>query len=224
MLKQHQRGKTSSTVKPLESKLGTARVDTLDAMEISLQANLSDLAAVIEKQLAKLRQGLLVELANSHENLARFRTKLAGRFQPEADAMYVSARRDLRAIWSDAISRGQKQQYVDAWLHAALGRPDRAGIWAPLKVGHLILNPLSFPAQFVVAILENSQRFAVCANPECVAPFFLAKRRTQKFCERGECTRYAQNQYALRWWKENKGKRKRKKIERSKGNGTQKTR
>lgn len=224
MLKQNQRGKTSSRVKALESKLATARAGTLAAMEISLQASLSDLTAVIEKRLAKLRQRLLVELANSHEDLARFRTKLAGRFQPEANAMYVSGRRDLRAIWSDAVSTGQKQQYVDAWLYAALGRPDKPGIWAPLKVGHLILNPLSFPAQFVAAILENSQRFAVCENPECVAPFFLAKRRTQKFCERGECTRYAQNQYALRWWKENKGKRKTKQVERSKGDGSRKAR
>lgn len=206
MVTQPQRGKTSRGVQELESKLATARPNTFDALEVSLQANLSDLIAVNERKLAGFRQKLLIELANSREDLARFSSRFGRMFQPETNALFLSARRDLRAVWLKSMSLKQKQRYVDAWLLAAFNRVGNVGLRAPLSVGRLVLDPRSFPAQLVVAILENWQRFAVCANPECIAPFFLSKRRTQKFCERGECTRYAQNQYALSWWKENRGR------------------
>jgi len=41
---------------------------------------------------------------------------------------------------------------------------------------------------------------AICANPNCLSPFFLKKRRTQKFCDAGDCVAYAQRQYARKWW------------------------
>ncbi len=43
-------------------------------------------------------------------------------------------------------------------------------------------------------------RTGVCVNPDCPAPYFLKRRRTQKFCEAGTCVAHAQRQYALRWW------------------------
>jgi hypothetical protein len=43
-------------------------------------------------------------------------------------------------------------------------------------------------------------RTRLCANPTCPAPYFLKRRITQKFCELGTCTEFAQRQYALRWW------------------------
>jgi hypothetical protein len=46
-----------------------------------------------------------------------------------------------------------------------------------------------------------------CHNPDCPAPFFIARRQTQKFCELGPCTEYAQRQYALKWWREKGAKR-----------------
>jgi hypothetical protein len=50
-----------------------------------------------------------------------------------------------------------------------------------------------------------------CHNPDCAAPFFIARRRTQKFCELGPCTEYAQRQYALKWWREKGAKQRAKK-------------
>lgn len=41
----------------------------------------------------------------------------------------------------------------------------------------------------------------LCPNPDCVAPYFMKKRKTQKFCEKGDCVAFAQRQYALRWWR-----------------------
>jgi hypothetical protein len=47
----------------------------------------------------------------------------------------------------------------------------------------------------------KSGKTGVCGNPDCPAPYFLRKRKDQKYCERGSCSAYAQRQYALGWWK-----------------------
>jgi hypothetical protein len=60
-------------------------------------------------------------------------------------------------------------------------------------------------------------RTGYCENPECMAPYYLKKRRTQKICESGPCTAWAQRQYALTWWnKEGKQRRARAQAKRRK--------
>jgi len=51
-------------------------------------------------------------------------------------------------------------------------------------------------------------KLGVCGNPDCPAPYFLKRRRNQKYCERGSCTAYAQRQYSLKSWRR-RGKRSR---------------
>lgn len=60
-----------------------------------------------------------------------------------------------------------------------------------------------------------------CANPHCVAPYFIKKRKTQKYCEAGPCVSYAQRQAALRWWNKEGRKRreKRRHIRKNKARG-----
>jgi hypothetical protein len=54
----------------------------------------------------------------------------------------------------------------------------------------------------VLFLLDRAAgKTAVCANPDCPAPYFLRRRKDQKFCERGPCSAYAQRLYALGWWK-----------------------
>ncbi len=55
---------------------------------------------------------------------------------------------------------------------------------------------------------------AICANPDCPAPYFLRKRKTQKICEAGDCVSWAQRKYALKWWHENQAKKSTKKMRR----------
>lgn len=45
-------------------------------------------------------------------------------------------------------------------------------------------------------------RTAICANPDCPAPHFIRKRRTQKFCESGPCVEYGARLRANKWWHE----------------------
>jgi len=58
---------------------------------------------------------------------------------------------------------------------------------------------------------------AVCANPECPAPYFLRSRKTQKICEAGECVAWAQRNYSLKWWRENESKAAKAKEQREEG-------
>jgi len=51
-----------------------------------------------------------------------------------------------------------------------------------------------------------------CAHPECPAPYFVKRRRTQTVCEVGTCSAWAQRKYALRWWNEEGQKRRAKKV------------
>jgi hypothetical protein len=48
----------------------------------------------------------------------------------------------------------------------------------------------------------HAGRTAVCENPECVAPYFVRKRNTQKFCEAGPCVAYGARLRANKWWHE----------------------
>jgi hypothetical protein len=58
----------------------------------------------------------------------------------------------------------------------------------------------------------KDEKLGICENPECPAPFFRKKRKTQKFCEQGSCVAYAQRQYSLDWWNRVGKKRREKKT------------
>jgi hypothetical protein len=62
-----------------------------------------------------------------------------------------------------------------------------------------------------VAFLSDhaAGRTRVCANPDCGAPYFLAKRKDQRICANDKCTAWAQREWALDWWKEKGYKRRR---------------
>jgi hypothetical protein len=65
--------------------------------------------------------------------------------------------------------------------------------------------------KYLFLLDHTAHKTGVCGYPDCPAPYFLKRRKDQKFCERGSCTAYAQRQYALKWWRD-KGERKRAKM------------
>jgi hypothetical protein len=43
---------------------------------------------------------------------------------------------------------------------------------------------------------------AICENPACPTPFFIRKRKTQKFCDGGhDCSAYGDRLRAIKWWR-----------------------
>jgi hypothetical protein len=45
------------------------------------------------------------------------------------------------------------------------------------------------------------QRTSICGNFDCPAPYFFARRRSQKYCS-GECAAPAQREFKRKWWSE----------------------
>lgn len=194
--------KLSSRQKKLEAELDAAKPGTFEPLKIALGADVRDLTAVTERRMFRERQRLLVELANMRDGgVFRFRRAFAF-FRPETDSFLLNVRNSLRQVWLRSTPLREKQTLVDGLIAASFVRPGYMGVQAPLRVGHLVVNPQDFRAQLAVAILENWRRFAICENPECPAQYFLAKRKDQKYCERGECTAQAQREYARKWWSE----------------------
>lgn len=58
-------------------------------------------------------------------------------------------------------------------------------------------------------------KIAVCKNPDCLVPYFVRKRKSQTLCEKGECVKWAQRQYSLRWWNAKGGGKERREKKRA---------
>jgi hypothetical protein len=65
--------------------------------------------------------------------------------------------------------------------------------------------PLPFPGKLEQAFLHlrrASSRVRYCSNPDCLTPYFFAKRRNQKYCS-DACAIPAQREAKRQWWAEN---------------------
>lgn len=70
---------------------------------------------------------------------------------------------------------------------------------------------LSVPAftpleQALYHLQRIAKRMRHCLNPECPAPYFLAKKKGQKYCT-AKCSAPMQRQQKRDWWRENRAKR-----------------
>jgi hypothetical protein len=52
-----------------------------------------------------------------------------------------------------------------------------------------------------VAFLNDQSRARVCENPDCAAPYFLAKRKDARLCGNEACSAWAQRQWSLDHWR-----------------------
>jgi hypothetical protein len=105
----------------------------------------------------------------------------------------ADAQRTLTAAWSgEPVTFTAMEGVVEENVNAAV----------LLSEGYVRLAIQNLWATICFLFLKDFQagKIVVCGNPDCPAPYFVAKRRTQKFCESGACTDYAHRQYALKWW------------------------
>lgn len=171
----------------------------------------------------------MLDLANLHdEDCEKFWRYQQGQrkllYTPLPDEALQKLRDQVRQVWDPSRPRGLKEGILLRWLQTAYesgkiteepgtGRVLMSGsppLFPMIDLGTLFPSPSNLHAQLVLGVLKHSRRLAKCHNPECLNPYFIAKRRTQKYCERGPCTTYAQRQYALKDWNK-KGRERRKK-------------
>ena len=123
---------------------------------------------------------------------------------PKRFLLIWQQREALREIW-----RGNSDKLAEVLLpslHEIYADPDPEGLWPPqLKVnwqsGEFVYVPRSEFQGAVHELFRRSQFVKVCANPDCPAPYFIAHKRAQRYCEE-PCAKVFQREWKRRWWKE----------------------
>ncbi len=60
------------------------------------------------------------------------------------------------------------------------------------------------PVEAAIFYLRQNRRRALrCPNPDCLAPYFFASKKSQKYCS-PECAKPSQRESKRRWWAENR--------------------
>jgi hypothetical protein len=129
-------------------------------------------------------------------------------------ATFIAKQDDLRHAWPD------KDGVEDIGALVGFEGEVEEGFDTDVVIsgGYVHLRPRDLWASICFLYLWDSQaqRLGFCGNPDCPAPYFRKKRKTQKYCEQGPCVQHAQRQYSLDWWNRI-GKKKREKRTRNQG-------
>jgi len=119
----------------------------------------------------------------------------------------------LRSIW---IAKDMRLRfYLASPVLTSLAAKKRLWKWFSAKLEDFADSPVCFdplpkPKPFERAIwhlVYSIGRSRRCQNRECPAPYFWARRRTQKFCS-SICAGPAKRKAKRRWWRKNRGKKK----------------
>ena len=178
--------------------------------------------ARLEGRWSKERQEILLDLANlqddSCEHFRRRFDRLDVALQEDDEAI-LRFRNELRIVWREEdLPFGEVLQY---WGHCVNGSSlpaFRVMVWR--DVAHsFVPNSNILALSLGMAASEWKSKMGVCENPDCVQPYFLNGRSTQRFCDRRACSAFGQREHKRKWWAEHgqEWKRKRAKSPHSKG-------
>jgi hypothetical protein len=109
----------------------------------------------------------------------------------------------LPLIW-DTPDLRVKESLVLGLLRAVPG----FGLW--------LVRPRYVPSPFeqvLIHFFKSADKARHCGNPDCLTPYFIASRRSQKYCS-DTCAAPAQREFKRRWWAEH-GEARRKARKRS---------
>lgn len=82
----------------------------------------------------------------------------------------------------------------------------------------LVPNFTSLRAMLIQGVFENWGYLKQCQNPQCLAPYFIAKRKDQSVCDAGVCKAEIQRERARRWWNVNRGRQAQRKNQKQAAN------
>lgn len=211
--------KLSSRVRRWTREFLTAVRDNDATKQQSLMASLTapDLPAVVavmdEGKTAE-EWDVLYRLANLNDGqVAYFQKHCAFGLAGETDETLIQMRDELREIWGTErpgeIAR--RDEFIGKWFGADGALVDGkwqlpADKWVMLwQFG--IMRPAFFSGELAWAFCRHHARLAICGNPDCPAPYFVAKRRSQKYCCANDlCTQYAGRLAANKYWNSPKRK------------------
>lgn len=178
----------------------------------------------------------LIELGNDLREIWMF-------FSGEATQTEEIFPLDILSKWLDWRPSSEQLESYRSWpsgeneeVEQLLGISGRIYDYRPffcsIFSGKLVPNPNCLRAMLIQGVFEHWRHFSYCANPDCSAPYFIAKRSDQTVCDAEICKAEKQREHARRWWNENRAKKgpKQEKVDskptmrRSRKNVTRKTR
>lgn len=119
----------------------------------------------------------------------------------------------LSLIW-------RRDEYSNDYLKVLLAGSRVVFDWGRSEI---VYKPEDGFEQALYALFRNSSRAKVCENPDCLAPLFIASRKSERYCSE-KCAHVFQGEWKRNWWKQKgsklrkeqrNGKRKAKKEGRS---------
>jgi hypothetical protein len=180
----------------------------------------SKILGVIDRREA---EGLLVEWANLRDDDSRACLKLLARYRdvfketlPITSLALLSYRETLRKAW-DAPDRRRRDWYTFQLRHAfefskrlkAAGE-DVEQLWREgnrERLMELMEPPSITPLEAVAFYFQTyiAERAKHCGGPDCLAPYFIAVKRWQKYCSE-KCAGPATREAKRKWWNDNRAK------------------
>ena len=172
-----------------------------------------------------MRRELMCDLANTKaggDRVKWFQEKWHGRVREESMRDLLELGEELRAVWKRPRIDGA-EKVLDKWLawrplpvafrkyeESEIERPDavKAGDYLPFQcsigAGRLVPNWVHLRAMLIQGVLEHWKNFKLCANADCAAPYFIARRKDQTICDAEICKAEKQRAHARKWWNENR--------------------
>ncbi len=175
----------------------------MDSWEQTVEVPVSIRIPVKGDQPIQGEEGPHVDLANLNDDLEsvrKFALRWGGeRVRTKAQAKrYLEARDHLRAMW-----RRRDKPNNDVW--------NLARFLTDLEVVKhgvaFVISNLWVAIPMLFLKDQERNRTAICINRKCPRPYFIRRRKTQKYCEAGPCLARAQREQKREWWKRNRGKR-----------------
>jgi hypothetical protein len=172
------------------------------------------------------RQQQLSDLANLRDDGMRWFGRMWGdRVRSELATDIFTLRSQLRSLWGNQdVEAGE--QVLDKWLswrpslrhwkrYRRMGdlmpltrrREDYSAFQCSIESGRLVPDFGSFRAMLIQGVLEHWHQMKICANPDCQAPYFIAKRKDQTVCTAEKCKAEKQKIHALKWWRKNRARK-----------------
>jgi hypothetical protein len=161
-------------------------------------------------------EGLLETWANlkNLRDAARMRSHYGDETGPLADTDLLELRDNLRVAW-DTQDRRHRDWYLfkfreeyqqdfvlrDRWAKGEGPNPQR---YAALINSPPALTSLEAALFYFQTGLVDLTRH--CVNATCSTPYFIAKKKSQKYCSES-CAAQATREQKRDWWRENRGKK-----------------
>lgn len=112
----------------------------------------------------------------------------------------LDLRNVVRRVWVEPDLRTKRYGVFLLWKWAMYpGFLEGASIGVPLMP--LTLPPPTLFEQSLQYLLDSADLAHYCANPDCPAPYFFAKRRSQRYCS-DACAEPARREFKRKWWTE----------------------